>query len=222
MADSKMRALVGVALGCDYLVGGIKGVGPKKVQEMLLANPDQNPETFVSSLASNPKSTIRDPNVYRCIVQSILYEPTTDSYMQEIPRTLYEYNKEFSSPSTGILENPCPMLECIGCNGDRHKFLSAEGLYKCSTCRACLCRFCVFDETAAKTECFMCATSFLEDADTLNEEDMRHALALIPGTPINVDTQYADVLEMYDLYVVEGDTTFLGLPVVWEMSRTRC
>jgi hypothetical protein len=177
---------------------------PQKSPGNVVGQPRPKPGNFASSLGSNPKSTIRDPNVYRCIAQSILYEPTTDGYMREIPRSLYKYNKEFSSPSTEILENPCPMLECIGCNGDRLKFLSAEGLYECSTCRACLYRLCVFDETAAKTECFMCATSFLEDVDTLNEVDMQHALALIPGTPINIDTQYADLLEMYDLYVVEG------------------
>jgi hypothetical protein len=160
MVDCEMRALVGLALGCDYLVGEIKGVGPKQIQELLLSNPDQLPKQFTASLAHNPKPTIQDPSVYWCIAKSILYEPTTDGYMREPPSTLYEYNKEFGCTNTVIRDNPCPMLECIGCTGDHHLFLSAEGSYECATCHACLGRFCVFEEAPAKTQCFTCATSF--------------------------------------------------------------
>jgi hypothetical protein len=161
MFNSEMRTLVGIALGCDYYVGGIKGVGPHTVQELLLTLPSQTPNDLASALANHPKSSIRDPSIYRCLAQSVLYEPTMGGYMRKPPGELNDYNKEFGQDTTIILPSPCPMLKCIGYAGGCHLFLQAEGEYKCGTCQGCLCHFCVFDTTISNKQCFACATSFL-------------------------------------------------------------
>jgi hypothetical protein len=44
----------------------------------------------------------------------------------------------------------------------------------------------------------------MEECVALTEKEMRHAVGQIPGTPLNVDTPYADVLEMYNMYAVDG------------------
>jgi 5'-3' exonuclease len=52
MVNSEMRALVGIALSCDYYVGGIKGVGPHTAQELLLTLPSQTPNDLAAALAN--------------------------------------------------------------------------------------------------------------------------------------------------------------------------
>lgn len=52
MHNCEMRALVGLELGCDYLVGGLKGVGAATVQEIIYGLPEQTPSYLASALAN--------------------------------------------------------------------------------------------------------------------------------------------------------------------------
>jgi hypothetical protein len=172
---------------------------------MLAALPDHTPATFALALANDPKSNIHDPNVYRCFAESILFEKTSRRYMRGPPTTLYNYNEAFRDNNTQIFPSPCQLLKCSGFSGKGHLFLGAEGVYECSNCKACLCRFCMFDPLMASKRCFACATSFIDNADTVTEIEMRCALSRIPGTPINIATSYSNVLQMYELYIIEGE-----------------
>jgi hypothetical protein len=98
------------------------------------------------------------------------------------------------------------VAECKGCcNGVPHKFLVAEGVNSCTTCKAVLCQFCVWEEDAVAVMCFECKRFSLVGEDMPTEEDypsesvMRQLLKNMYSANVPATASYHQVVELYKM-----------------------
>jgi len=110
--DPKIRALIGIALGCDALSGGVPALGASVLQD-LLCTCNWNDSfglhlEIVTKLASRRKAVVKDPNVLLCLVNSIIYEKTISEvgYMHHIPERIEKTMKHLQ-----LREQKCLMVQ---------------------------------------------------------------------------------------------------------------
>jgi hypothetical protein len=156
--------LLATGIGCDCYPGGVTGFGPKAAFEAVKAlagqTHDQRNDRLACELADNTKLVVNDKLVFRCFADSLVYEPTRAGYMHQQPATLDSYLADSKAAIfTTIVPGPT-VLECVGCMGNQHSFLQAEGSYTCSKCQGILCRHCLWELKVldrASAQCMPCA-----------------------------------------------------------------
>ena len=205
--NPKTRALIGIALGCDVLPGGVPGVGASSLNNLLGTvdlEADGAPVDLATKLSAVKKAQLKDAHALLCIANSLVYERTTSElgYMFETPAILEKYNEAFASPVTQLVDGPT-VLECKGCVGQCHSFLEAEGdTTTCSVCKATLCRFCIWsssrgDDDNSGAMCFECKRYSIAGVEyQKTEQEMR---AFLKAHAVNVTTTatYTEVLKLF-------------------------
>jgi len=226
MKNHLLRALIAVALGSDAWPGGIRSFGPKAADDALKAidnmysDDDERNELFLSKLVEYAGCDVKDKSAILCFAQSLIYETSTVGYIHGPPRELYTYLEEFKDPSvTRIISNGPKVLECAGVNGNRHKFLEAEGTYSCSTCGVLLCRHCRFDDSAkapdSEVKCMPCVRGLVAPGDAAclpTENKMRMAITE-RKIQVPADATYAEVLNLYEEYVEDSSLDVFCNPI---------
>ena len=185
--------------------------------------PDYKPLPPAPVTNHNTAMKLNDPNVYvelaeriasfrnttpdaiMSMLNSVYYEPTGRGYMYCEPTEVDEYIKEFAAVVTKVVPGPA-VAECKGCcNGVPHKFLVAEGVNSCTTCKAVLCQFCVWEEDAVAVMCFECKRFSLVGEDMPTEEDypsesvMRQLLKNKYSANVPATASYHQVVELYKM-----------------------
>jgi hypothetical protein len=185
--------------------------------------PDYKPLPPAPVTNHNTAMKLNDPNVYvelaeriasfrnttpdaiMSMLNSVYYEPTGRGYMYCEPTKVDEYIKEFAAVVTKVVPGPA-VAECKGCcNGVPHKFLVAEGVNSCTTCKAVLCQFCVWEEDAVAVMCFECKRFSLVGEDMPTEEDypsesvMRQLLKNKYSANVPATASYHQVVELYKM-----------------------
>ena len=105
LEDPKERALLALAVGCDANPGGAHNFGSSKVSQLI--TPGATFEELVDRLSNNfgckkenckeKHSHVHSPAAWRCLVNSILFEPTyAGPLYDEEPPELEPYNQEFA------------------------------------------------------------------------------------------------------------------------------
>lgn len=204
--NPKTRALLGIALGCDVLPGGVPGLGASSLSNILSTvdlETDGAPFDLATKLSTVNKAQLKDAQALLCMANSLLYERTTSElgYMFESPTILEKYNEAFASPLTRLVDGPT-VLQCKGCVGQCHSFLAAEGGSHCSVCKATLCRFCIWSLPSSDVDdngamCFECKRYSIAGADDQKtEQEMR---TFLRSHAVNVTTTatYAEVLKLF-------------------------
>lgn len=205
VCNPKIRALIGVSLGCDVLPGGVPGLGASSLNNILSTidlEADGATVDLATKLGTVKKAQLKDTQALLCIANSLVYERTTSElgYMFETPAILEKYNEAFASPVTRVVDGPT-VLECKGCDGQCHSFLEAEGEETCVTCKATLCRFCVWLSSGnvdnSGPTCFDCKRySIAGEDDQKTEQDMR---IFLKSHAVNVaaTATYTEVLKLF-------------------------
>lgn len=74
-------ALIGIALGCDALPGGVPGVGTSSLYNLLdTCHWDDLSGVHVelaTKLANQKKAVVKDPQALLCLANSLIYERTS-------------------------------------------------------------------------------------------------------------------------------------------------
>ena len=138
--------------------------------------------------------------------------------MHHIPERIGKYNEAFVAASTEVLDGPI-MNIYKDCDGNKHSCLAAEGGSFCNTCKASLCRFCIWvdcDEDGSPSLCFECKRyNIAGKGEQQTEQEMwqylkEHA-ANVPAV-----ASYADVLTLFKQYNEEAHDIF------WEGIQHIC
>ena len=200
--NPKTRALIGIALGCDVLPGGVPGVGASSLNNLLGTvdlEADGAPVDLATKLSAVKKAQLKDAHALLCIANLLVYERTTSElgYMFETPAILEKYNEAFASPVTQLVDGPT-VLECKGCVGQCHSFLEAEGdTTTCSVCKATLCRFCIWsssrgDDDNSGAMCFECKRYSIAGV----EYTIRHMTAISNNEHVLAHQQIVEMIDV--------------------------
>jgi hypothetical protein len=223
----EMRALIAVGIGCDAHPGGVPGIGPKAMDDIVLKN-DNSVERVRQCLAEHGKM---DEKVIDAFVKALIYEPanlTTDfegeyTYLFGAPTELPLYLSEFVSPSNrnGIIVDGPSLTECKGYGAGPHQFLSGEGISVCRDCSAFLCRFCrtaeavvVHGPEQTKSTSYLCLQcdehSLLFGNPGVNTQEtfqtMKGELEAANFTDV-ASANAAEIEELHDAYVCQQGNT---------------
>ena len=222
--DPKVRALIAIGLGCDAFPGGVPGLGPSSLHNLLEGCETEGAgihhEQLAMKLCVQKRAVVKDARAILCIANSLMYEKTNSEvgYMYDVPQAIELYNKAFAAPMTQVIDGPA-FLECKGCSGQAHSFLEAEGVFMCVSCQSNLCRFCTWEDSEESDVsedrhiihyCLECKRSSLgSDNDNMTEQEMRKYLKE-HAVNIPVTASYADVLRMYEQYDEDEHAIFAG------------
>ena len=151
IVDMKTRILIAVIIGCDVCPGGVKGIGPQKVDEKIkqiqssrssdmptVPMYDELLKWAIEIQGSKPQY---NEDIITTLVYAVLYEPTNKlpmdgvlvsrTYMLDEPTYLPKYLEEFKSKDTAIGAGP-KILQCKGaCSESSHNFLEAVTHHTC-------------------------------------------------------------------------------------------
>lgn len=236
MSSLRARALFALALGCDALPGGIVGCGPQKVhsikstidwtgdlvaaEEVLLTKlVDLSKHSKPNSASQVAAWFSRDDFV--CLSNSLMYERTDMGFLTaEPPAALEAYNAEFGfthddDHEIKDIEGP-PTETCRGClTSDVHKFLKAEGSYRCHQCRNLICRSCLWNPSASCSGdeevqhlCLHCKMDTIVGVDEVTETEMRQYLT-DRKVSYNVSATYEEILSTYHLMKSNDNDMFI-------------
>ena len=205
--NPKMRSLIGIALGCDVLPGGVPGLGASSLNNILGTvdlEADGAPADLATKLSAVKKAQLKDAQALLCIANSLVYERTTSElgYMFETPAILEKYNEAFASPVTQLVDGPT-VLECKGCVGQCHSFLEAEGYTTtCLACKATLCRFCIWSSSSGDDDdsgamCFECKQYSIAGVDDQKTEQEMRAFLKAHAVNVTTTTTYTEVLKLF-------------------------
>ena len=122
-----------LAVGNDFNPGGVHRFGPSKVKEWtklinLNGNPQQAFSTLLTRLSEKygckkenckeSHSHVSSTDGFRCLVHSILHQPTHDGPLHPLPTYLGKYNKEYSNNTA----DGGPAIEtCVGYPGQHQE-----------------------------------------------------------------------------------------------------
>ena len=204
--NPKTRALIGIALGCDVFPGGVTGLGPSSLNNILSTidlQADGAPADLATKLSIVKKAQLQNAQALLCIVNSVIYEQTTSElgYMFKTPAVLEKYNKEFASPVTQVVDGPI-VLECKGCVSQCHSFLEAEGAMTCVACKATLCQFCIWTSSSSNIDdigpmCFECKRYTIAGDDNKNTEWEMRSFLRLHAVNVSATASYAKVLKLF-------------------------
>ena len=199
--DASMRILVMIALGCDVHPGGVSGVGPKTVSD-IISKLDLLSTTlskdFIQDLIKVGKDSVNSEEL-QLLHDCILFEPAIHNknsdeyhYMFHPPSVLPLYLSDFACNTvTTVLQNDSVHIST--CSGNptisSHKFISRMS----SICMGCLrqcCKHCV-----REGKCLECISfspleydiSYQEMINKLETENVR----------LGVEATYAEVFDIY-------------------------
>ena len=146
----KERALIGLLLGSDFLVGGLKNCGVAKIHSFLLTinKDDVVYDRLLEWAADGLKMTVNDVSVF---VSAFIHEPAnfhdsveTFVYMHPPPDVFPKYLKEYTNIESKIEDGPT-MNICVGVHDNPHSFLPVEGGSGiCASCAGIICKTCTF------------------------------------------------------------------------------
>eukprot|EP00957_Ditylum_brightwellii_P187177 14256108-Ditylum_brightwellii.AAC.1 len=155
-----ISALAAVPIGCDVLVGGLEGIGVKKVWEAYIALKKDNEEgllarfkrflceqgnmeeevlvTYTKAFLCEPANVVDINNTKYIYIFSPPTIPT--NYLREFgERTIDE---EFASDSNEKVQitDGQEMLTCAGPGNGDYVFLKAEKYFTCASFHVCICK----------------------------------------------------------------------------------
>ena len=114
LEDPKVRALLALAVGCDANPGGAYNFGASKVSQLI--TPGATFEELVDRLSNNfgckkedckeKHSHVHSPAAWRCLVNSILFEPTKAGPLHSEPTQLETYNSDYGYMGTATVPGP--------------------------------------------------------------------------------------------------------------------
>jgi len=145
--DPLFRALIAVVLGCNVYPGGVKGLGPSKVHDLLTTlkkEINNNTEKLLMMITKNED----DHAALKTLAMAFCYEPCNDEsqsdiqpiYLYKKPASLQEYLSEYAPLDGSVsIEKGPPYRICKGFCWNKHKFLEFDGVYLCSTCASMVC-----------------------------------------------------------------------------------
>jgi len=150
--DPLFRACIAVILGCNVYPGGVKGIGPAKLNNMLRTlKTQQNNNILDKLLMAIAKNDDDDHAALETLSMAFCYEPSNDEdkanispvYLYEKPTMFTEYLSEYAPMDGSILIEKGPAYRvCKGFGPSDHKYLEIEGTHTCSMCASVVCCFC--------------------------------------------------------------------------------
>ena len=220
--DPYLRCAIGVVMGCDTFVGGLKGYGPSKIDKLLKELTNPSAKDFLGKALVDARSSI-DIECLWTAVLAMIYEPScareedNDNgegdngdgkddrryrYTFKKPTAaLPYYIKEFVADDDGYyLQNE----HCATCHGhssmESHLYLQNFG-QACSTCKVTCCQFCMVSTDKNKTfECLKCLGGDVPDelsADQLRQELVDHHYK------VAADATFSELQEIHDAVVTQ-------------------
>ena len=177
----KLRALMMVALGCDVYKKGIKGIGPKKLKQLLdkledevtiSIGADKEESLFTALLNHTATATGLGISTVDTLIKGIIYEPTNyasydcqdipipaaeHTYFDgSVPTKLPMYLSDFAAGDNTIIDDDGPVdMECAGVGDRSHIFLESFGSRTCFSCNRICCCSCS-QMSNEKSYCLQC------------------------------------------------------------------
>ena len=150
-----------MCLGTDVFIGGIKNIGPTKLDEFCKKNAGES--LYKNLLSFMCKKQKLSTEFILTLQSALIHEPCISHdhvgpflYLTPPPSHFPKYLAEFTDRQDCVVDGP-EMKECCGLRGNKHVFLVAEGnfskyvscdRYVCSTCKFC------HDGVVSCDECF--------------------------------------------------------------------
>jgi len=214
--DPRFRMAIGLALGCDVLVGGIRGMGAASIQKLIVNNNLSTADALLEKLSALKDCDLSVAEL-GVLLDSWFYEPaavTKDGkkvYMFSAPsQPVDTFLAEFANPSLGA-KTAVEGVKVITCHGHAgqspHMFLERLSL-KCSQCRNAVCGFCCAGFSPSKRtqknqtwSCLQCLCPDTPD-ESIPADEMKQTI-IDRGLQVPSDINFADLQELYEA-VIEG------------------
>ena len=156
--DPRFRLAIGLALGCDVLLGGIKGMGAATLQKLIVDNNLWTADALLQKLSAMKDCDLSLAEL-GVLLDSWFYEPSTVTedgkkvyLFSEPSQPVDSFLAEFANPSLGA-KSAVEGVKVITCHGHAgqspHLFLEKLSL-KCSQCSTAVCGFCCGEFTPSK------------------------------------------------------------------------
>ena len=166
----------------------------------------------MQEIVSVDKVKINCEKMILAFSHAFLFEPANVSgsnrlFVHHSPKTLpNNYLNEFAAHDTKIDDTGYPTLEtCIflGDEGEKHNFLSTEGLNNYEVCSKLVCRYCVVSSNE-KSLCFACYNDMCDYTEQ-KHLSMKEMLADLNNVGVNVpkEVQLHQLLQLHSSYVTE-------------------
>jgi len=175
-----------VVLGCDVHPGGVKHIGPTKLNNILMTLRTQTDGNKFDKLLMAIAKNENDRVALKTLSMAFCYEPSNDDsesdsipvYLYDKPTTLNEYLSEYALLDNSILMEKGPAFRvCKGFGTGQHKYLEFEGTHTCSTCACIVCHFCCITENH-DTKCLGCLRAAVFGISNVSKSEMRETLLL--------------------------------------------
>jgi len=231
--DPRYRLAVGLALGCDVLVGGISGLGLEKLNHIIKS---AQPECGVLLTADNllealSKWTGCDLSFQelKVLLDAWYFEPAAVTESGEFHYVFHAPAGPVDEYCAAFAEKSEPGIQLIECHGHvgqhPHKYLRTLAV-SCSDCESLCCGFCCVGYSPSKRinkyqkwTCLRCHASEIP-ADNVTTEKMRE---VILATGLRVP-QEATVAELQGLYeeAIENQAFHVPHDITYPLLQSKC
>ena len=214
LVDARLRCVVSVILGCDTFPGGVSGVGPAKIAQILeglISNNDMSESAlFKKSLEYGSGKGQYDSIDLTIATDAMFYEPA-DSLDEKNNDTGHKYI--FNSPIGGLdhylsdFSNE-PTLDSNErtalCHGHSsmapHNFLCCFGR-TCATCHKVACIFCMVTSKGGSYECLLCMGG--DVPDELVSDELRKQIDECHFNLAHSEGTITELRELHDAVVTK-------------------